>query len=315
MATKIRYTCGVIMVLLMITVADITREYEIIFPEIAALVLGGWIAGKHPWRVNKIQFILFMCLASILGIVMVRIEIIPLIAKILISFAICGVVLILCRSTMLPIISACILPILMGTESIIYPISVTVMVIIIVLVQNLFEKCNLRDEHIFMRNKSAMKLEAIRWGMLFITVLILSIIAIKFNYIFLIAPPLIVCFAEFSYIHSNVRKKPLNTYGLIVLCSAAGALSKYLFYYMLNLPLIVSGIVIVLILFCIYYKTKMIFPPSGALALLPLIINNSDSMLSYPIQVAIGGGTMIIAAMMIGNILKKYSHENHIKTM
>ena len=42
-----RYACSLVMILLMIGVAEILQEKEIIFPEMAALTIGMWIVDKR----------------------------------------------------------------------------------------------------------------------------------------------------------------------------------------------------------------------------------------------------------------------------
>lgn len=64
--------------MLMVAFAEYTGEREIIFPEVAALVIGGWIVEKQPWKVSKLGMVTLMTLCSMVGIIIVRYVHIPL---------------------------------------------------------------------------------------------------------------------------------------------------------------------------------------------------------------------------------------------
>ena len=57
-----RYACSLIMILLMTGVAEILHEKEIIFPEIAALIIGMWIVDKRVWHIEAGQMLSLMTL-------------------------------------------------------------------------------------------------------------------------------------------------------------------------------------------------------------------------------------------------------------
>ena len=48
-----RYIFAGLMAFLMIAIAEISGEKEIIFPEICALTIGAWISEQQPWMCNK----------------------------------------------------------------------------------------------------------------------------------------------------------------------------------------------------------------------------------------------------------------------
>ena len=127
------------MVCLMVGVSQWLNEPEIIFPEITALTIGSWLAPKQVWKTSPIKLILLILIYAILGVLMVRYIDLFLELKIIVAFTICSVGLLISKTTFAPLISACILPILMGTESWIYPIAATFMTIIIVIVQKFLQ--------------------------------------------------------------------------------------------------------------------------------------------------------------------------------
>ena len=62
-----------------------------------------------------------MSIGAIVGVCIVRYSPFPLIVNLCISFAFSAICLQVSRTTLIPQISACMLPILLGTESWVYP--------------------------------------------------------------------------------------------------------------------------------------------------------------------------------------------------
>ena len=52
-----RYLSALAMVVLMVAVAERTGEREVIFPEMAALAIGMWIAPKRVWNVTRLRLV------------------------------------------------------------------------------------------------------------------------------------------------------------------------------------------------------------------------------------------------------------------
>ena len=130
-----RYACSLVMILLMIGVAEILQEKEIIFPEMAALTIGMWIVDKRVWRIKTGQMLLLMTLGACTGVLLVLYSPFPLVVNIAIAFLFAGISLLFTRASLFPMISACVLPVLLKTESWVYPVSVFVMTLIILVIQ------------------------------------------------------------------------------------------------------------------------------------------------------------------------------------
>lgn len=130
-----RYLSALVMILLMIEVAELFNEKEIIFPEMAALTIGMWIVNKRVWRVKYWQMLLLMTLGACAGVLIVLYSPFSLIINVAIAFLGAAIGLLLTRASLFPLISACVLPVLLRTESWIYPLSVFVMTLIIIVVQ------------------------------------------------------------------------------------------------------------------------------------------------------------------------------------
>lgn len=116
------------------------NEPEIIFPEITALTIGAWLAPKQVWKTSSLKLVVLIMIYAIIGVCLVRYLHMSLTFKVMLAFLLCNLGLIISHTTFAPLISACILPILMHTESWIYPISATIMAFMIVVIQNFLQK-------------------------------------------------------------------------------------------------------------------------------------------------------------------------------
>ena len=100
-----------------------------------ALIIGLLIIDKRVWNVKRWQIILLMTLGAAVGICIVRYSPLPYVVNLCAAFAFAGASLLISRATLIPLISACVLPVLLHTESIVYPIAVFSMSVSVVLVQ------------------------------------------------------------------------------------------------------------------------------------------------------------------------------------
>lgn len=300
----IRIWISVAMVTGMFLIGEVLGKDEIIFPEIAALTVGAWIAKKQLWEVNRTKIMVLMSISAVLGYVLSAFFDIPILLKIVFGFLFCALSLIFTRCTMLPMISACILPILMQAKSIVYPVSVIAMTAVIITVQWLLEKHHLRVPQKHNPVVYDKKTEVSRWIFLFVTVIIISAIAVGFDIIFLTAPPVIVTFCEFSYTDSKARKSPVIIFLIISFCACFGACARLLMCQILNMPITAAVfIVIIVVLYSMSFIGRL-FPPAGALALLPFIID-SNMLFLYPFEVMAGSAIFITLSILFGKYIKK----------
>ena len=65
-----RYFYALLMILLMIGVAELLMEREIIFPEMAALTIGMWIVDKRVWQLSRASMVALMILGAVAGVLM-----------------------------------------------------------------------------------------------------------------------------------------------------------------------------------------------------------------------------------------------------
>ena len=101
---------------------------------------------------------------------------VPLIAEVIMCFAFTGIALTLTRTTLIPIISACILPVYLQTTSWVYPISVTTMALVIIFMQWCMEKFGLRPHNSYEPCHFDYKIELKKWSKLIIVFSLIEII-------------------------------------------------------------------------------------------------------------------------------------------
>lgn len=282
-----RYIFGILLAFVMVLVAELTDEKEIIFPEICALTIGAWVSELQPWAVNKRRIFILMSLASIFGVFVVRFMPYPLIIQVCICFAFCGFILTLFKTNFVPIISACILPVYLKTESLIYPVSVIIMALIIIFAQWLMEKFHLRPHINFTPKEFKIKDEIIKWLKLLLVFGTVSIFPFKIHQIYFLAPPLIVMFTELSNPKSPARKKPNYIIGLMTFGALTGCLIRLIFNVYLGIHLYICTLIACIILFFALNKVKINFPPAGAILLIPMILDES-LLIFLPFEVFVG---------------------------
>ncbi len=283
---------------LMVLVAELANEKEIIFPEIAALVIGAWYMKLQPWAVSKVRFVALITASSIIGILIVRYISIPMYFKIMLAFFITSLLITLSKTTFMPLISACILPIYMGTTSVIYPISVFVMALIIAVGEKILEDKNIRNYKLY-EKKSLEKTYIVGWIVRYVMFAIMLIPVVLVNKLFLLAPPLIVAFIEFTYINGKCRTNYKKIFGLLFFAGLVGAAFRYA-NILFNIPLTICALIVLILIFTMFAALEVVFPPVGAIALLPLIIN-SNSVWEYPIYITIGSAVVIGLAFLVFN--------------
>ena len=203
------------------------------------------------------------------------------------------------KTEFLPAVSACVLPVLLGTKSPVYIGSVVVMTSLILLAQMILEKCGLREENVFTPVQPDKQLFTLRIRQIAAAGIICIIPALT-REIFFIAPPLIVAFFEMSKPHSKLLKRSPQTVSLMLLASVAGVLSRFLITEKLGLPLAASAAVSCTVILIAVCRVKLYFPPCGAIATLPFIIPEG-ALLRFPFEIASGSLIFITAAFALSN--------------
>ena len=277
----------------MVAASELLHDREIIFPEITAVAIGALAAPKQSWNVSRLRLLLTITAAAIIGVGLVFVPIPPVI-KVPLAM-VCAVACVTASKTeFLPAISACVLPVLLGTKSPVYIGSVVVMTSLILLAQLILEKCGLREKSVFTPVSPDKQLFALRIRQI-AAASIICIIPLLTKEIFFIAPPLIVAFFEMSKPHGKLLERSPQAASLMILASVSGVLSRFLLTEKLGLPLAVSAAISCAVILAALCRMKLYFPPCGAIATLPFIIPEG-ALLRFPFEIAAGTLVLIAAA-------------------
>ncbi len=110
-------------VVCMVFAGEYSGEREIIFPEVTAIAVGLLLAPKQSWTVSKPRLFGLITLCAWAGLAFSLWLPGPLWCKLSVAFLFCQLVLLFSRTSFAPLISAGVLPVMLGTESIVYPIA------------------------------------------------------------------------------------------------------------------------------------------------------------------------------------------------
>lgn len=289
----IPYISTLLLVGLMVGIAELLNEKEIIFPEITALAVGYMVAQKRSWKVNGKRMLLLITICATVGVLIVRYSGLTLFPQMIIAFSFAQILFMFSGTTFAPFVSAIVLPVMMQTKSFIYPISAVILTILVIGFHQLFLKMKIREDEEYIPVMLNSKDDIIDTALRVVCVAIVGFVAIYFNYKFIIAPPLLVAFTEFSRPRNKVRNKPIKTVLVITCCALVGSLSRYLLTIKLELPLTVSALIATLIMLLILTYTKMYMPPVGAITILSMIIPEI-SVITYPLQIFVGSVVIIL---------------------
>ncbi|WP_296586427.1 hypothetical protein [Ruminococcus sp.] len=272
--------------ILMVAVAEMTGEKEIIFPEIAAIAIGTLAAPTQSWNASKLRMITTLTIAALMGMAVVRFVPFPQYIQIPIALTASMALITLSRTNFLPAISACLLPILLVTRSFLYPVSVVVTTSLILLAQHILEETGLRGKHIFIPIKPDKALLKLRIAQVIISSLICFLPTAN-GRPFLVAPPLLVAFAEMTAPNSRIKKNMRTATIMMALCAFLGCSSRLLLTEILGLPLALAAAITCCAVMFAVDRTAFYFPPCGAIAVLPFVIP-LNSLLIFPFAVTLG---------------------------
>ena len=301
-----RYACSLVMILLMIGVAEILQEKEIIFPEMAALTIGMWIVDKRVWRIKTGQMLLLMTLSACTGVLLVLYSPFPLVVNIAIAFLFAGISLLFTRASLFPMISACVLPVLLKTESWVYPVSVFVMTLIILVIQRWMEHLGLREKITYEAPERHWRADSLRWIYLMITVFAVASLAIYTSNFYFILPPLLVAYVEFVNSRAGFRNRPVLTVLLLGSGSLVGTLFQLIGYYYLGLSETLVAFFIFIVLFTLFEWLGKFFAPVGAMALIPMLLPK-ETLPWLPLQASIGALLFITMGLVFFQQCYKWS--------
>lgn len=286
----LNYFLTIFVISLMVFASEFFGEREIIFPEIVALSIGCFLTPTLSWNTNYFRMFFFIIACAVLGVLIVLFLPISILAQFIIAFSLGQILLFVSKTGFAPMISAISLPVLIQTKSPIYLISAFSFTLLLILFRLLLEKFNLKQKRDFIPNQiNSISIKEFSFGFAFRTILVLifSFFALKYDFRFMVAPPLLVAFTELTNKNNKIINKKVQATILIILCAFFGAVSRYFLTMKFGLPLTISAVGTSVLLIITLKFFKIYFPPAGAMAILAMLIPE-NYVIFYPIQVALG---------------------------
>ena len=284
--TLMIYGMILMIVAVMVGAAEVLQENEIIFPEITAIAVGALMAPKLAWRTNRVRILLLIMICAVLGVGIVLFLPAALWIKISVAYAVSEGIFLCSGTSFAPMISAIVLPVLLGTESPVYLAAALLLTLLILGCHVLLEKSGIKEPLSFTPVRASRQ----DWQDALVRLVLVGVIAfivLRLDARFVIAPPLLVAFTEFSKRESGARKRPVTVVAAITLCACAGAACRFLLHLKLELPLTLAALVATGAMILILSKLKAYVPPAGALCILPMLIP-AERVPLYPLQIFIG---------------------------
>lgn len=277
----------VTVIAVMIAASELFGEREIIFPEIAAIAVGMLLALRRPWQTSRARVLVLITLSAVVGLAVSVLLPLPLWEKMCVAFLLAQVLLIFGGTSFAPLISAAVLPVMLGTESLVYLIAAVSLTALVLLVSFVLERLGLRAPEPY---RPVHPPEGRGWGRVMLRCLLGCVciaLAVTLRLRYMAAPPMLVAFTEFMNPVSRAKEQPVKAVALIALCAAAGAISRLALTVALGLPLTVSAIAAGVILLWLLREFGMLLPPAAALTVLAMLIPQSD-LIVYPVEILAG---------------------------
>ena len=291
--------CAVILVGGMTAAAVLLNNCEIIFPEIAAIAVGALVAPKFSWNANKLRIFIYITVCAVIGVVLVKWLPLPIWAQMIIAFLLAQILLVNSETSFAPMISAIVLPVMLQTDTPIYIVSAVILTALILLCRMAFEKGKVLEDNEFspLPKPHWSEYKNVLWRTLFAVVMIIPALLLDFR--FIVAPPLLVAFTEFTNPNSKARGTPVKSVALITVCALLGAGLRYIFC--INcwlLPLYFVSAITILCVILLMRAVKIYIPPAGAISILAMLIPES-AVLWFPLQILIGSTVFMLVAKLI----------------
>lgn len=303
----IRYVMAGVFATLMVFIAEVTGEKEVIFPEVVAILTGMWVADETPWAISGPRLVILLSASALLGYVMVVYLPIHIYFKYLIGFSFAAVGLTVSRSTVFPMVSAGILPVMMGTDSLVYPISVFTMMVLIAVVRWWMMRVGLHKVEAYVPVEPPSVEKALWWAARIGVFMVIAVIPIFTKQYLVVVPPLIVAYTGFTSPHLAIQHRWKATIANFAVSAVIGFCCRYFLNMTLGLPLTLAAACAVALVFVSFELFRLQYPPVGAIALLPMLVDASLVPI-YPIEVSLGSAILLTAAHFIFG--REYNHRD-----
>lgn len=286
-----------LVVAVMVGAAELLGQNEIIFPEITAIAVGALMSPRMAWKTTRPRILILIMVCAILGVGIVLFVPGPVWVRITLAYGAAEVIYLRSGTSFAPMISAAALPVLLGTESVVYPIAALALTVLILGCHFWLEKAGVQERVSFVPVRAERQDwadAAVRLG----CVAAAAWAVLKLDCRFVIAPPLLVAFTEFSKRDSGARRIPVKVVAAIALCGLVGAACRYVIHLSLDLPLTLAAVAAASFMILILTKLKVYVPPAGALCILPMLIP-AERVLGYPVQILAGAALFMGLSLLL----------------
>ncbi len=307
--SRIADICTILLVVGMVMTAELSGEKEIIFPEITALAVGYMVAPKRSWMVNSKRMLALISICAVLGVLIVQALNWPVEAEMLIAFIFAQILFLFSGTTFAPFISAIVLPVMLQTTGWVYPVAAFILTLLIVLSRSLLVKLGLKQEEAFVPVKPDFKSDITDSLIRILCVAVLIPIAFTTGFRFMVAPPLLVAFTEFSRPGNKARNVPIKTLCVLTGCALAGAAARYALSITLGLPVTIAALVATIIMLTVLHLLRMYMPPAGAMTILAMLIPD-EAVLLFPLQVLLGSAALLLFSIVFFKLRQERTEES-----
>ncbi len=282
---------------IMVLVSELIHSREVIFPEISAICLGALISPKFAWNTSKSKMIICITVCAVCGYGISAFLPLPVYCKLLIAFIIGNIVLIWSKTSFVPMLSAILLPVILKTDSLIYPISAFSLTAVIVGLLYLSEKTGMKEKYSYHPDTIRLKTDSIAFLKRFVVYAVLSYLSVISNCMIALAPPLVVAFTELCNPKSKARKYPVNICFVMMISAFTGEMTRKILCTLYGLPLFVGVIVAVSIMIVVLDTLKIYLPPMLAITTLAYLVK-ADTV-PYTVQITIGFSLLMLCAIVL----------------
>lgn len=301
-----RAAAAVASVAVMMTVSVVAGNDEIIFPEAAALLIGFLVGESCPWNASPVHVVCVMVVSACAGVALVRAGVLlglPLYAQLVTGYVFVLLMLNVLGSNMTPALSACLLPVIRHTTSLVYPCVVAVIAALIVIARH--------DEMFYVREIIAIKKQIVRSAAQIIIFSAAAFVSVKINRILLVAPPVVVAFTALSWSSSFSVVQRVRGAFMMIFAAGFGSACRLLAVPALvwcGLPFsvffVVASVIAFAVLLFMMETAHSYFAPAGAALLLAFLLP-VQTLGFYPLQAAAGMCVLAVAAFVVAKFVFK----------
>ena len=280
----------------MLLVSQLLHSKEVIFPEISAICLGALIAPEFAWNTSKLKMIIDITICAVCGYGISAFLPLPVYGKLLVAFIIGNMVLLFSKTGFAPMLSAIILPVILKTDSIIYPVAAVTLTVMIVGIRFALEQSGMKETYPYQPkviHLSEDGLAFLKRGLIYAVLSFLSVIS---NCTIALAPPLVVAFTELCNPESKARKYPVNICFIMTVSAFVGEITRQIFCTFYGLPLFVGVMIAVSIIIVVLDTLKVYMPPMLAITTLAYLVKANT--IPYTVQITVGFSLLMLCALL-----------------